>query len=85
MNTFSIPMDYNTLSHELRIPLTGILGMAELLIDEEGLSEEQKTEINLIRQSGDRLHAFIELILAPHDNARELLWQKCRGRVKSHH
>lgn len=82
MSTFSIPIDYNTLSHELRIPLTGILGMTELLIQEEGLSAEQKEEIAVIRQSGDRLHTFIEEILNRKKDTKTLLWEKCKNRIK---
>lgn len=82
MNTFNVPIDYNTLSHELRIPLTGILGMTELLIQEDGLSATQKEEITLIRQSGDRLHTFIERILDCQSNVKTLLWKKCKARVK---
>ncbi len=63
MKTLNIGIDYNTLSHELRIPLTGILGMAEILSSEEGLSAEQKEQVAVIRQAGDRLLGFIEKIL----------------------
>lgn len=81
MQTFNIPTDYNTFSHELRIPLTGILGMAGLLMDEEGLSAQQKEEITLIYQSGKRLHAFVEEMLTPAaQNVRDLLWKSSKSR-----
>lgn len=61
-------MDYNTLSHELRIPLAGILGMSELLSSEEGLTAKQKDEIAIIHTAGVRLFETIKKILAcPHE------------------
>lgn len=63
MKALNIPVDFDTLSHELRIPLTGILGMSELLHDEDSLSEEQKKQIDLIHEAGNRLLAFVEKIL----------------------
>ncbi|CAN5219234.1 hypothetical protein BH10PSE19_BH10PSE19_02920 [soil metagenome] len=56
-------MDYNTLSHELRIPLAGILGMSELLSKEEGLTVKQKEEVAIIHIAGIRLFKMIKKIL----------------------
>lgn len=79
----NILIDNKTLSHELRIPLTGILGMAELLIHEQGLSAEQKEEVALIIHSGTRLSSFIENILVePAPGSRNLLWKKSKHLVK---
>lgn len=61
-------IDYNTLSHELRIPLAGILGMSELLSSEEGLTTQQKEEVRVIHTAGVRLFAMVKKILdCPHD------------------
>lgn len=62
MTTLNLTMDYKTLSHELRIPLTGIIGVTELF-DEEKLSHEQKKQIAIIRKAGIRLLATVEQIL----------------------
>lgn len=63
MKTLNLSVDYSTLSHELKTPLVGILGMAEILSD-EGLSDAQKEQLNIIRQAGDRLLAFINKVLS---------------------
>ena len=42
-------------SHELRTPLNGIIGMSELLMEEESFSEEQTEKIKIISQCGERL------------------------------
>lgn len=61
-------MDHHTLSHELRIPLTGILGMAELL-NNQNLSPTQKEQVEIIREAGYRLLAFANKMLK---NAKEI-------------
>lgn len=64
MSTITLPLNMSAkdLSHELRIPLTGILGGVALL-DDEPLSMKQKEQLNLIKQSGDRLLAIINTLL----------------------
>lgn len=69
MKTLTIGIDYSTLSHELRTPLVGILGMAELLHDEE-LSPLQQEQIAVIQQAGDRLLNFINKILSSQQSIR---------------
>ena len=49
-------------SHEVRTPLTGILGMAELLTATE-LTAEQLTYVDAIRLSGESLSSLINEIL----------------------
>ncbi len=52
-----------TMSHELRTPLNGILGYAQLLGMDSGLSERQARGIDTIRQSGEHLLSLISDIL----------------------
>jgi signal transduction histidine kinase/DNA-binding response OmpR family regulator len=49
-------------SHEVRTPLNGVLGMADLLL-ETGLSPEQQTYARAMKTSGEALLALIEEIL----------------------
>jgi PAS domain S-box-containing protein len=49
-------------SHEVRTPLNGILGMADLLLDTP-LSPEQQTYARAVKTSGDALLGLIEEIL----------------------
>lgn len=51
-----------SVSHEVRTPLNGILGMAELLAG-TGLSAEQATYVAAIRSSGSALASLIDEIL----------------------
>ncbi|HEY4081514.1 MAG TPA: response regulator [Burkholderiaceae bacterium] len=50
-------------SHELRTPLNGVLGYAQLLTMEGGLSARQERGLDTIRQSGEHLLALINDIL----------------------
>jgi len=52
-----------SMSHELRTPLNGILGYAQILQQEDGLSEEQDRGLNVIRQCGAHLLTLINDIL----------------------
>lgn len=54
MEIVSLPIGLRDLSHELRIPLTGILGNA-ILLNDENLSQEQRSFVNEILKSGDAL------------------------------
>jgi PAS domain S-box-containing protein len=51
------------MSHELRTPLNGILGFTQLLQRDGAMTEEKKSWLNTIRQSGDHLLALINQIL----------------------
>lgn len=52
----------STMTHELRTPMNGVLGLTGLLLDTE-LNSEQLDLINTIRASGDTLLALINDIL----------------------
>lgn len=51
-----------TISHELRTPMNGILGMADLLL-EQNLEQEQKNYARTIRESGEGLLVILNDIL----------------------
>ncbi|MGL4241969.1 MAG: ATP-binding protein, partial [Beijerinckiaceae bacterium] len=51
-----------TVSHEVRTPLNGVLGMTELLLDTR-LEPEQRTYVSAIRTSGGALLSLIDEIL----------------------
>jgi signal transduction histidine kinase/CheY-like chemotaxis protein len=51
-----------TVAHEIRIPLNGILGMTDLLLD-TGLRPEQKTYVNAVKTSGNTLLSLVDEIL----------------------
>ncbi|MCB1478305.1 MAG: response regulator [Rhodobiaceae bacterium] len=50
------------MSHEVRTPLNGILGLANLLLDDE-LTPAQRNHIHAIRQSGQTLAALVDEVL----------------------
>jgi len=50
------------MSHEIRTPMNAIIGFSDLLADED-LTEEQKQDVNLIRESGHNLLDLINDIL----------------------
>jgi PAS domain S-box-containing protein len=52
-----------TMSHELRTPLNGILGYAQILQAEPGLTQQQLRGLGIIRRSGEHLLALINDIL----------------------
>jgi len=51
------------MSHDLRTPLNGVLGFAQLLQWDAGLSERQRASVGAIRQSGEHLLTLINDIL----------------------
>ncbi|MCC0016005.1 MAG: response regulator [Rhodobiaceae bacterium] len=50
------------MSHEVRTPLNGILGLASLLLDDD-LTPGQRNHVHAIRQSGQTLAALIDEVL----------------------
>ncbi len=53
----------SNMSHELRTPLNGILGYAQILIRNKGLTTQQFDGLNIIQQSGEHLLTLINDIL----------------------
>ncbi|MFT7540113.1 MAG: CheY-like chemotaxis protein, partial [Gammaproteobacteria bacterium] len=53
---------FATISHEMRNPLNGILGMTDCLLDTE-LSDEQRLQATIISRGGDQLLAVINDVL----------------------
>lgn len=51
------------MSHEIRTPLNGILGFAQLLLEDEGLNDEQRDFVDTIYHSGSSLLKLINDIL----------------------
>ncbi len=51
------------MSHELRTPLTSILGFAEILIDQEDLSETQRRFCGKIQSSGFQLQSSLNQLV----------------------
>ncbi|MCC5840635.1 MAG: response regulator [Opitutales bacterium] len=51
------------LSHELRTPMNGILGMTDLVLEDE-LSASVRESLEIIRQSGDRMMELVDQLLA---------------------
>jgi PAS domain S-box-containing protein len=49
-------------SHELRTPMNGVLGMADLLL-RSAMPEEQKRQVEIIKQSGESLLGLLNEIL----------------------
>jgi len=52
-----------SMSHELRTPLNAVLGYAQILLSEPGLSEFQVNRLDKIRIGGERLLAMINDVL----------------------
>ena len=51
------------MSHELRTPMNSVLGYAQLLRSQVGLSEDQRKALNIIQASGEHLLGLIEDVL----------------------
>jgi signal transduction histidine kinase/ActR/RegA family two-component response regulator len=52
-----------TMGHELRTPLNGMLGMAQAMAAGGSLSAEQRSQLQVIRRSGDSLSALLNDLL----------------------
>jgi signal transduction histidine kinase/CheY-like chemotaxis protein len=51
------------ISHEIRTPMNAIIGMTELVLDDAGLTTEQREHLEVVRESGDALMSVIGDIL----------------------
>ncbi len=51
------------LSHELRTPLNGIMGISELILDDENLDDGIREDVNIILDSGKDLDTIVNEIL----------------------
>jgi signal transduction histidine kinase len=51
------------MSHEIRTPMNAILGYAQILVDDEELTDKQRKGIETIRTSGEHLLALINDVL----------------------
>ncbi|WP_197028210.1 ATP-binding protein [Bosea sp. 117] len=56
--------------HELKTPLAGMIGLAELLLD-TNLTAEQRNYAHLLKSSGETLLDIVDGLLAPHGPAPE--------------
>ncbi|HEY1535138.1 MAG TPA: ATP-binding protein, partial [Polyangiaceae bacterium] len=52
-----------TMSHEIRTPMNAILGYAQLLLRDAGLSSSQREQVNIILASGEHLLTLINDVL----------------------
>jgi signal transduction histidine kinase len=50
-------------SHELRTPLTSIQGYAELMLEDERITEEQRESLTIVKKNSNRLLALINDLL----------------------
>ncbi len=62
-----------TVSHELRNPLTAIIGHADLALDDPGLSPKVREQLEVIAGAGERMQKLISEILA---NSRGVFREK---------
>ncbi|HEX4044227.1 MAG TPA: histidine kinase dimerization/phospho-acceptor domain-containing protein [Gammaproteobacteria bacterium] len=74
MTTINLEIDSLTLSHSLRIPLTEIMGMVELLKRDQ-LTMTQKEEVEAIQEASNRLLKMVDIILtAQIEESKPLLY-----------
>ncbi|MEJ1089325.1 HAMP domain-containing sensor histidine kinase [Microbacterium sp. Mu-80] len=53
-----------TISHELRNPLTAVLGHIDLLLERDDLSAPARTQLDVIERAGSRMEQLIDQVLA---------------------
>jgi signal transduction histidine kinase len=53
----------SNMSHELRTPLNAILGFSQLLVEQADLSDEQRSNLQIINRSGEHLRQLINDVL----------------------
>jgi CheY-like chemotaxis protein/GAF domain-containing protein len=58
------PVSLSSLSHDLRTPLSGILGMAELLLTAKDIDDPLRRRIEIIHRSGQALQRRLDEALA---------------------
>jgi signal transduction histidine kinase/CheY-like chemotaxis protein len=51
------------MSHELRTPLNAILGFSQLLLDDPGMTREQREGLSIVNRSGEHLLTLINQVL----------------------
>ncbi|MEM9627047.1 MAG: response regulator [Pseudomonadota bacterium] len=49
-----------TMSHDLRTPMNGVLGMAELLLIDDDLSDRHRHRVEIIKRSGESLLSMLD-------------------------
>ena len=52
-----------TMSHEIRTPLNGVIGFADILLDDQTLKPEQRRQVNLIQSAGSMLLTVVNDVL----------------------
>ena len=52
-----------TMSHEIRTPLNGVIGFADLLLDDRTLKPDQRRQVNLIQSAGSMLLTVVNDVL----------------------
>jgi signal transduction histidine kinase len=61
------------ISHDLRTPLTSIIGYVELTLDQDGLNDEQRTYLEIVARNSERLlHLVNDLLFVARLEAGEL-------------
>ena len=60
----SISSTVAEMSHQLRTPLTSIIGFAELLLEEENITGQQRDYLQTISDEGHRLSSMLNYYLS---------------------